>query len=119
MAEISEFVIPLVGIFATFGSTTFILFLLIRSRHKQRMAMIEHGLTPDMFKRSSRSIASNLKYGMFLVAIGVAMIFGYILESATRMDDGEGYFPMLSIFGGLSLLAYYAIAKNRINNEEI
>lgn len=105
-----EVIIPLVGIVAVFGCTGFIFFLFFKTRHRERMALIETGQDASIFRRST-GVHSNLKYGYVSIAIGMALIAGHLLEEYTSMDHGAGYFPMIFLLGGFALLMYYRRAK--------
>ncbi len=113
-----EVLIPLVGTISVFGCLGFILYVFLRTRHKERMALIESGTDASIFKRS-RNIHANLKWGMLGVAIGIALFLGHFLEEYTSMDDGAGYFPLIFFLGGVALLIYYQRAKHDHIEEEI
>ncbi|MCB0669642.1 MAG: hypothetical protein KDC80_27645 [Saprospiraceae bacterium] len=106
-----ETIIPVVGIVAVFGCIGFVSFLYFRTRHRERMALIETGQDASIFRKLP-SIHNNLKYGFVSIAIGLALFIGHFLESATTMNDGAGYFSMIFILGGLALLIYYRRAKD-------
>jgi hypothetical protein len=103
--------VPLVGTISVFGCIGFVSYLYFKSRHKERMALIETGQDASLFKKS-HNIHSNLKWGYLALAIGFALFSGHFLEEYTTMDDGAGYFPMIFLMGGLALIIYYKRAKD-------
>lgn len=92
----------------------------ILTRHKERMTMLEKGLSPEDIKSlyektgSPRfSPLSSLKWGMIFVAIGVAVLLGLYIRETYYVD--EGVFPgLIALFGGLGLITFYLLAKKRI-----
>jgi hypothetical protein len=75
-------------------------------------------------KRSDASIFSGknssflgplttLKLGMFLAGIALGILAGGLLETLTTLDEGIGYTSMIFLFGGLSLVLFYAYARKR------
>lgn len=85
----------------------------------ERMAIIEKGLDPKLFKKDKASTPSPvLRWALLLIGAGFGLLMGYVLDEEFRMDDA-GYFSMLMICGGLGLLLAYVIeekkAKNRID----
>ena len=103
--------IPLVGTISVFGCIGFVSYLYFRSRHRERMALIETGQDASLFKKT-QGIHSNLKWGYLALAVGFALLSGHFLEEYTSMDDGAGYLPMIFLLGGLALIIYYKRAKD-------
>ncbi len=106
-----EVLIPLVGTIAFFGCVGFVSYLFFKSRHRERMALIETGQDASLFKRT-QGVHGNLKWGYLGIAIGLALLIGHFLEEYTTMNDGAGYFPMIFLLGGLALIIYYNRAKS-------
>ena len=98
----AEFLIPI----SLFAAVVLILWVYFTNRNKERMAMIDKGTDPKIFKMSR---LSTLKWGMFFVGIGVGIFFGSLLEKYTMMDEA-GYPAMIFLFGGAGLITYYLIA---------
>ncbi|MCB0686393.1 MAG: hypothetical protein KDC53_07705 [Saprospiraceae bacterium] len=107
----SGLLIPIVGMLSFFGCLGFISYLYFKTRHKERMALIETGQDASLFRKSN-SIHSNLKWGYLGIAIGLALFGGHFLEQNTTMDHGTGYLPMIFLLGGLALIIYYRRAKD-------
>src|SRR5262245_37536560 len=109
-----EVFIPIV-FFLTIGAIwgSFIL-----TRHRERITMLDKGLTPEDIKHLyQRDIArvntiSSLKWGIVGVAIGLAVMTGMWIRQSTMV--GEGIYPALvALFGGTGLIVFYAIARKR------
>ncbi|MFZ4400693.1 MAG: DUF6249 domain-containing protein [Bacteroidales bacterium] len=80
-------------------------------RKKERMALMERGLEGDYFDRNKLpQKALNLKYGLLAIAVGLGIILGKVFEYFGFMQN-EGYFAMIFLFGGISLVAYYFLEK--------
>lgn len=86
----------------------------------ERMAIIEKGLDPKMFKKDKSSTPSPvLRWALLLIGAGTGLVVGFFLEESFHHMDETAYFSMLMIFGGLGLLLAYIIeekkAKNRVD----
>ncbi len=114
---------PVVGMLVVFGSTSFVLYLWLSSRHKERMAMIEKGVSPSDFKsRSLREFfrgnpLSSLKWGLLALFVGLGLFAANILDRMWYFDDSV-YPASMLILGGVGLILFYWIASNKIKSEE-
>lgn len=117
-----EALIPIsmfVGLFTMIIVTTYIN---RTAMHKERMAMIENGIDPDMFdkkkrKRKEKGLKKknnhrSLKYGMLAVGLGLGLIVGTILNIFLRIEPLP-QFAMMLVFGGGALISYYNIMAKR------
>ena len=99
--------IPIIG---TIG--LFIAIIYIRKfQNMERMAIIEKGLAPDIFKKESSS-AGTLRGALLLMGAGLGLLLGYWLDRSFDMEE-VGYFAMLFIFGGLGLGIAYIIEEKK------
>ncbi len=100
------------GVFTTlivFGFVFGIIYLHIRK--KERMAIMERGLEGDYFEKNKiNNKAFNLKYGLLAIAIGAGILIARIFEFYGIMHE-QGYFAMIFLFGGISLVSYYFLEK--------
>jgi hypothetical protein len=109
-----EMMIPLIFIIAS--AATFI--SLFSGRHKERMAMIEKGLTSDeiraMYTRDVKNYhpLASLKWGLVLTLSGVALTIGQYLHQAYSIEDGV-VVGLVCLFAGVGLVAFYLIASRR------
>jgi len=97
-------IISVIGLFIT-------LIYIRKFQNLERMAIIEKGLSPDLFKQES-STAGTLRGAMLLIGAGLGLLMGYWLDRSFNMEE-VGYFAMLFIFGGVGLgIAYLIEEKN-------
>ncbi|MEO8168361.1 MAG: DUF6249 domain-containing protein [bacterium] len=111
---ISEVLIPIV-FFLTIGAVwgAFIL-----TRHRERINMIEKGLTAEEIKSlyiretTKTNPLFSLKWGMVLICVGIAIIMGIWLRDNYIFNDG--IIPgMIATFGGVGLVLFYFIAAKK------
>jgi hypothetical protein len=105
-----------------FGSIALVLYKFFDTRHRERMAMIEKGLTPaEMASVSPRRFLAhpltNLKWGLLALFVGLGVFIGNFIHESTTMDDGPAFFGSIFISGGLALVVYYVIAARKLKNE--
>ncbi|MCB0770770.1 MAG: hypothetical protein KDC00_10240 [Flavobacteriales bacterium] len=108
----SEVLVPFIVFASIFG----VVYIVVTARHRQRMAMIEKGITPtDMMEK--KDPYRSLKYGLVSVAIGIGLLLGYLLQTRVMTDRAEDplpYFIMVTICAGSALIGHHLIVlKNR------
>jgi hypothetical protein len=104
-------VIGLVAVIGFFTSLIVIAYLFFNSRHKQRMALIQHGQDASIFKEDA-DLNVNLKYGMVAVGVGLGLFAGHFFNRM-GMEEGPAYFGMMLILGGAGLILYYALIARK------
>jgi hypothetical protein len=77
----------------------------------ERMAIIEKGLNPDLFKKE-QSTSGALRAALLLMGSGFGLLMGYWLDRSFDMEE-VGYFSMLLIFGGVGLGLAYLIEERK------
>lgn len=110
----------LVGFIAFFATVFGIYYVHITTRNKERMALIEKGADASLFntgKDGQKSLFNwskfTLKMGMFFMGIALGIIAGALLSYAGVLDEDANYPAMIFFFGGLSLVIYYLIDRNK------
>jgi len=104
-----DFLIVLVIFAAIFG----IIWVIASSRNRERMAMIEKGVSPKEFMTEPRPNSYGiLKWALLLVGIGFGLFIGSVLETYTSIQEEPAYFAAALFFGGAGLFAAFLIAKN-------
>ena len=104
---------------ALFAAVFGILYVFYSTRHKERLALIEKGADASLFntgKEGTKSFSWNkftLKLGMLAMGIAVGILAGAILSNAGVLDEDANYPAMIFFFGGLSLVLFYVIDKNK------
>jgi FtsH-binding integral membrane protein len=107
-----DFLIVLIIFAAIFG----IVFVVAQSRNRERMAMIEKGVSPKDFMTERRPNSYGiLKWALLLVGIGFGLFIGSVLETYTSIPDEPAYFAAALFFGGAGLFAAFLIAKRAEN----
>ena len=103
-----DFLIVLIIFAAIFG----IVFVVAQARNRERMAMIEKGVSPKDFMTERRPNSYGiLKWALLLVGIGFGLFIGGLLSAYTRIDEESAYFAAALFFGGAGLFAAFLIAK--------
>lgn len=90
-----------------FGTVFGIVYLFVTSRHKERMAMIERGLTrlpqPAAPRNYSLLVILLLNLAVLSASIGASIFIGAILEHHLKVDDGIAYPGSIFLMAGLGL----------------
>ena len=92
----------------------------IVSDNRTRRIAIEKGMVNEnlkylYFDRFESHIPTSLKWGIVLVAVGLAGFIGQIFSY--HISEGVTFSAML-IFGGLGLIVYYFIASKMVKKAE-
>jgi uncharacterized protein DUF6249 len=105
-----EFIIPVAFFVVVYG--IFQLYV----RRKERLALIDKGLTAAIFNSES-NVSPSLKYGIFCIGIAIGFLMGEILAEFTHLNEGIAYLSMIFLFGGIGLVVYYFIAKKHVRKD--
>jgi hypothetical protein len=100
-------VLPMVALCAAvFG----IFYMRITTQHRQRMAMIERGLTAPE-PRPVRRTSSAYAMGLLLLGVGAGLGIGWFVDAVLHGSEAGNnplpYFISVSICGGLALIHYH------------
>jgi hypothetical protein len=109
-----EVIIPVFGIMLPIiiSLGAFVMVVYIRKFvNIERMAIIEKGLSPDLFK-TEKSTSGTLRASLLLIGVGIGFLVGYWLDRTFDMEE-VGYFSMLFIMGGLGLGLAYLIEEKK------
>lgn len=127
MRDLGEVLGPIVAMIFIFGVPGILIFWHMYTRSKERMKLIEKGLTPDevksLFKadvkRRTRknNPLSALKWGLLLIFAGMGFVIANVLEETLDMGDGAS-FGVILIWGGIGVIIYYVMAKKQVAKEE-
>jgi hypothetical protein len=108
-----EILIPL-GFFAVVFAS---LYVYLTTRNKERLALIEKGASPELFK--TKSTAGNgfgsFKLGLFFIGVALGIVSGYLLTQS-GMNEEAAYFSMIFLFGGIGLVVSYLLQKKLEKN---
>jgi len=114
---------PVMVVLIIFGSTGLIVWKWIETRHKEKIAMIEKGVSPKDFKGVSVSELfkfsplSSLKWGLLALFVGVGLMLATWLDRAWYLSDGVYPASMLTL-GGLGLVVFYVIASRKMRKDQ-
>ena len=91
-----------------FFSITMIVLIVnfFKTRHNERMALINSGKTAKIFDASDTESNKSLKFGLLLLAIGLGLLVGIFFDHVFGSEPA-GVFVSIFIFGGLSLIFYH------------
>ena len=108
-----EVIIPI----AVFLSIAGVLITLIASRHKERLTMIEKGLSAEDIKALyARQVKYNplsvLKWGILFVFVGIAILLGNYINALYNVSDGV-MVGLVALFAGMALMVFYSIASKK------
>ena len=121
MNSFFEAMIPIIAIIFTFGIPGVIIFWAIQSKHRERMKLIEKGLTPEEVRayfadaeKKPKSPYATLKWGILFLFLGIGFFLANVLEYS--LEIGEDLTPaLLLFFGGAAFIVYYLIVKSKTN----
>lgn len=101
-----EIVIPVSMFLMIFA----ILYVYYTTRNKERMALIEKGADPKLFKSEPKSINyANFKWGLFMIGVAVGIFLGVLFDEYTRLPEPPMYISMILICGGIALILAYLL----------
>lgn len=88
-----------------------ILYVYYTTRSRERLALVEKGVDASIFKMDPvRKRLDLVKWGIFLIALGVGVVGGYALSNV--MNEVVAFFTSILICGGVGLMvAYFVIRK--------
>jgi len=112
---------------ALFASAFGIFYMYYVTRNKERMAMIEQGTETSLFKaikqpreprnRTYNNVKFTLKFGTFLIGLGIGFVLAVLLEQAFMIEEIELFvIGLVFVFGGLGLVTGYFLGL-RIDNK--
>jgi hypothetical protein len=113
---------PVLTVLIVFGSIGLIIWRWIDTRHRERIAMIEKGVTPADFKglpvreMLKANPLSSLKWGLLASFVGVGLIVANLLDRSYYFSDSI-YLASMLVFGGVALIIFYFIAARKAKQE--
>jgi len=89
-------------------------YLIITTRHKEKMALLEKGLDPKEYL-FDRFLPNTLKAGMLLMGVGLGFLAAFIFDEfiVTNNENPAIYPAMVLVFGGISQIIFYKINKKK------
>lgn len=118
-----EALIPMVAIVFTFGIPGVIIFWWLYTKHRERMRLIEKGLTPEEVKayftetnNKPRNPYSSLKWGILLTFLGIGIFLANLFEGIYDLEEGV-MMGIIVLFAGLGFLVYYGVVSSKLKNQ--
>lgn len=105
-----DILIPIAFFLALFA----ILYVYWTTRTKERLALIEKGLDAGIFKGECSQL-SLVKWGLFLIAIGLGVVFGFALSKV--MNEVVAFFTAILVLGGAGLILAYVVTNKLMKKE--
>ena len=111
-----EVAVPIV----LFSAIAAVFFIWITGRHRERMSMIEKGLSSDEIKALysrdvKRDPLNSLKWGLLFLLTGVAVMTGNFLHHQFEVEEGPVMIGTICLFVGIGLVLFYGIASKKVN----
>jgi hypothetical protein len=103
---------------AAIGAIFVILYVVLMSRFKERMALMEKGLSPKDFNNKHAVQSVTLRFGLLLIGTSIGIMLGNFVASHTDVPRQGAFIAMMFLFGGLGLIGSYLI-ESRNNNHKI
>jgi len=95
---------------AAFASAFGIIYVIVTTRYRERMSMLEKGVDPSLFGSKSKSTGT-LKAGMVCVGIALGLLVGNVLADKDLLSRSVAFFSMIFLFGGISLILNFLIEQ--------
>jgi len=103
-----------------FVVTGAVLWKFFDARHRERMTMIEKGVSPgelkDSLPRLQTNPLSSLKWGLLALFVGLGLIAANWLDRVYLFHDSV-YFAGMLVAGGVGLVIFYFIASKKIREK--
>jgi F0F1-type ATP synthase assembly protein I len=91
-----------------------IVYIYYTTRNKERLALIEKGADPKLFKSDAKGDHySNFKWGLFMIGVAIGVFLGVLFDEYTNLEEGPMYISMILICGGIALILAYLL-RNRL-----
>jgi preprotein translocase subunit YajC len=104
-----DFLVSLIAIAAIFG----ILYVIIMTRHRERMALMSKGLSPKEFNNNPAIISASLRFGLLMIGVAIGILMGNSVASHWDVPRQGAFIAMMLLFGGISLIISYSIEKSQ------
>ncbi len=118
-----EALIPMVAIVFTFGIPGVLIFWWVYTKHRERMRLIEKGLTPEEVKAyfsetntKPKNPYSSLKWGILLTFLGIGIFLANLFEGMYDLEEGV-MMGIIVLSSGIGFLVYYAVVSSKLKNQ--
>lgn len=120
--------IPILGVICAVGMPVLLAimasYMIIKSKHEEKMAMIERGIVMEEVARPERkpSRYNTLRNGIFMIGLSLGVIVGMFINLAIDSDSDWFYLlvPAITIlFGGVSFVCYFFLSRCLMEKERL
>lgn len=113
-----EILIPITFFLVIFG----IMYVYYTTRNRERLAMIEKGTDPQLFKNALKNQGkyfgrTTMLFACLFMGVGLGILFGSFIES-TGLDQEISYTASIFLFGGLGLLISIFASRSLFKDEK-
>lgn len=123
--DIQEIVVPIFAFIFIFGFPAIIILWAIYTKHRERMRLIEKGISPEEAKKyfanvdkRPRNAFGALKWGILFLFLGAGIFTANVLEQMYDLSDGITT-GLVIFFIGLGFVVYFLIANSRAGNTSV
>ena len=118
--------IPILGIICAIGMPVLLAiiasYITIKSKHAEKMAMIEKGIVLEEAIQPERkpSRYSTLRNGIFMIGLSIGVLVGMFVNLGVGSDSDWFYLlvPAITIlFGGISFVSYFFLSRYLLEKE--
>lgn len=88
------------------------------TRHKERMAIIESGQSPDLFKKQGQWLYFLLTLGIVSIGIALGILAGALIQSLINLHSFWIMSSSILAFLGISLILCYFILKAQFDKRK-
>ena len=96
---------------AAFATIFGIIYIVVITRYRERMSMLEKGVNPSTFGVRDSFGSTTLKFGMLSVGIAFGILTGNALYKSEVIERAPAFFSMIFLFGGLSLILNFVVDR--------
>lgn len=120
--------IPILGIICAIGMPVLLAiiasYMSIKSKHEEKMAMIEKGIVLEEAARPERkpNRYSTLRNGIFMMGLALGVIIGMFVDASYSYNNDWFFLlvPAITVMcGGLSFIIYFFLSRYLMEKERI
>lgn len=122
--DLQEIVVPIFAFVFIFGFPAIIILWAIYTKHRERMRLIEKGISPEEAKKyfanvdkKPRNAFGALKWGILFLFLGAGIFTANILEQMYDLSDGVTS-GLVIFFIGLGFVVYFLIANSNAGSKQ-
>ncbi len=106
----AEVFVPISFFLGVFG----VVYVFVTTRNRERMAMIEKGVDPEIF--AERRSRFSIKLGLLAIGVALGVLTGQLIAHLSSMEIEPATFSMIFLFGGGGLVLEHFLARKEKGN---